>query len=89
MMLDMLAAISRKDYDDRRRRQNEGIQTARTAGLYKGRKPNTARNAEILALIDSGKTWNEVTALKQRARSTIARLLNDRAAAAITEGQQE
>ncbi len=29
MMLDMLAAIARKDYEDRRRRQMEGITSAR------------------------------------------------------------
>jgi DNA invertase Pin-like site-specific DNA recombinase len=35
MMLDMLAAIARKDYDDRRRRQMQGIAKAK-------RKANTA-----------------------------------------------
>ena len=29
MMLDMLAAIARKDYEDRRRRQKEGVEKAR------------------------------------------------------------
>lgn len=37
MMLDMLAAIARKDYEDRRRRQAEGIAKAKLAGRYKGR----------------------------------------------------
>lgn len=40
MMLDMLAAVPRKDYEDRRRRQNEGIAKARAAGKYKGRPRN-------------------------------------------------
>ena len=31
MLLDMLAAVSRKDYDDRRRRQLEGIKAAKEA----------------------------------------------------------
>ena len=35
MMLDVLAAVARKDYDDRRRRQAEGVSRARNAGLYK------------------------------------------------------
>ena len=34
MLLDMLAAVSRKDYDDRRRRQLEGIKAAKEAGKY-------------------------------------------------------
>src|SRR5262249_15832217 len=37
MMLDMLAAIARKDYDDRRRRQAQGIARAKSAGVYRGR----------------------------------------------------
>jgi DNA invertase Pin-like site-specific DNA recombinase len=41
LMLDMLAAVARKDYQDRRRRQNEGIKKAKTQGLYKGRRENT------------------------------------------------
>ena len=40
MMMDMLAAISRKDYEDRRRRQKQGIEKAMNEGKYKGRKPN-------------------------------------------------
>ncbi len=36
MMLDMIAAIARKDYDDRRRRQRQGIAKAKEQGLYKG-----------------------------------------------------
>jgi DNA invertase Pin-like site-specific DNA recombinase len=38
LMLDMLAAIARKDYQDRRRRQTEGIAKAKTQELYKGRR---------------------------------------------------
>lgn len=37
MMLDMLAAIARKDYEDRRRRQSEGISKAKAEGKYRGR----------------------------------------------------
>jgi DNA invertase Pin-like site-specific DNA recombinase len=41
MMLDVLAAVARKDYEDRRRRQFEGTARAKAAGLYKGR-PETS-----------------------------------------------
>ena len=37
MMLDVLAAVARKDYDDRRRRQAQGIATAKAARKYRGR----------------------------------------------------
>jgi DNA invertase Pin-like site-specific DNA recombinase len=34
MMLDVLAAIARKDYEDRRRRQQQGIAVAKATGGY-------------------------------------------------------
>ena len=37
MLLDMLAAVARKDYDDRRRRQAQGQAKAKADGRYKGR----------------------------------------------------
>ncbi|SER56223.1 MULTISPECIES: recombinase family protein [Pseudomonas] len=37
MMLDMMAAIARKDYEQRRERQAQGIEKAKTEGKYKGR----------------------------------------------------
>ena len=37
MLLDMLAAIARKDYDDRRRRQAQGQARAKEEGRYRGR----------------------------------------------------
>ena len=47
-LLDMLAAIARKDYTDRRRRQADGIAKAKTEGAYKGRREGAARNAAIV-----------------------------------------
>ena len=44
MILDVLAAVARKDYDDRRRRQAQGIATAQAKGRYKGRQENIKRN---------------------------------------------
>lgn len=38
MLLDMLAITARKDYEDRRRRQAEGIEIAKADGKYQGRK---------------------------------------------------
>ena len=41
MLLDMLAAVARKDYEDRRRRQAQGIVKAKAEGLYRGRAENS------------------------------------------------
>jgi DNA invertase Pin-like site-specific DNA recombinase len=46
-LLDMLAAVARKDYDDRRRRQAQGQAKAKLEGRYKGRPEDTDRNESI------------------------------------------
>ncbi|RWD70200.1 recombinase family protein [Mesorhizobium sp.] len=74
MMLDMLAAIARKDYDDRRRRQAEGIVKAKAKGAYRGRQEDTTRNDLIKRLLREGKTWKEIEDGIKASRGTVARL---------------
>lgn len=50
MMLDMLAAIARKDYQDRRRRQEEGIIKAKAAGKFRGRQADLHLHDKFLEL---------------------------------------
>ncbi|PNH92560.1 recombinase family protein [Vibrio diazotrophicus] len=50
MMMDMLAAIARKDYQDRRRRQAEGIKKAKEEGKYKGRQADLDLHEKIYQL---------------------------------------
>jgi DNA invertase Pin-like site-specific DNA recombinase len=57
MLLDMLAAVARKDYDDRRR-QAQGQAKAQAAGLYKGRAEDTERNAGIASMLAAGQSWS-------------------------------
>ncbi|MBA9845639.1 MAG: recombinase family protein [Ralstonia sp.] len=74
MMLDMLAAIARKDYDDRRRRQAQGIEKLKAEGGYKGRKPDVQRNAAIMQMLQRGDSWNTIVAATGCSRSTLSRL---------------
>lgn len=74
MMLDMLAAIARKDYDDRKRRQAQGIAKLKDAGGYPGRKPDAQRNAAIKQMLRSGTSWNHIVAATGCSRSTLSRL---------------
>jgi DNA invertase Pin-like site-specific DNA recombinase len=80
MMLDMLAAVARKDYEDRRRRQAQGQARAKAEGLYKGRKEDTARNAGIAAMLKAGSSWSQIQAATGCSRATIAKI-RQRAAA--------
>lgn len=74
MLLDMLAAVARKDYTDRRRRQAQGIKRAKEDGLYKGRKPDTERNAAIADMLNRGMSWSQVCQVTGASRSTLKRI---------------
>lgn len=74
MLLDMLAAIARKDYEDRRRRQAQGIAKAKAEGVYRGRPENTERNAAILAMLKAGQSWSTIQKATGCGRATLARL---------------
>ncbi|XHS78113.1 recombinase family protein [Burkholderiaceae bacterium UC74_6] len=80
MLLDMLAVVARKDYTDRRRRQAQGIEKAKTAGLYRGRPVDTERHAVIAELLDNGLSWSKVVELTGASRSTILRVVRAREA---------
>ena len=74
MMLDMLAAIARKDYEDRRRRAAQGIEKAKAKGAYKGRKEDTERNALIQRHLKAGQSsWKEIMELVGCSRGTVAK----------------
>jgi DNA invertase Pin-like site-specific DNA recombinase len=74
MMLDMLAAIARKDYEDRMRRQAQGIVKAKQDGRYKGRPADCARNEAITKMLRQRQSWNSIIAATKCSRSTLAKL---------------
>ena len=74
MMLDMLAAIARKDYDTRRHRQKQGIAVAKAAGAYRGRREDTDRNHAIMAMLRSGTPWTTIQNATGCSSSTVHRL---------------
>lgn len=77
MMLDVLAAVARKDYEDRRRRQAEGTARAKVAGLYKGRPENKARNTAIAGMLRDGRSWREIMDATGCSRTLLAKLARD------------
>lgn len=75
MMLDVLAITARKDYEDRRRRQAEGIEKAKAAGKYQDRKPrreDVARRAAVRKLLLAGNTYSEIQSALSCSRRLIA-----------------
>ena len=81
MMMDMLAAVARKDYEDRRRRQAEGIVKARAANAYTGRPEDKERNAVIAGLLAKGVSWTQVQKATGCGRATVAKVAKRAAAA--------
>jgi DNA invertase Pin-like site-specific DNA recombinase len=82
MLLDVLAASARKDYDDRRRRQARGQAKAKAQGRYKGRPVDTDRNEGIARLLASGQSWSAIQDVTGCSRATIAKIAKrDRPAA--------
>ena len=71
MMLDMLAAIARKDYTDRRRRQQEGVKKAKEKGVYRGRIPDQNKHDLIRSLRHQGKSISETARLAGVSERTV------------------
>jgi DNA invertase Pin-like site-specific DNA recombinase len=74
MMLDVLAAVARKDYEDRRRRQAQGQARAKAQGKYKGRAENVARNKGIATMLAKKISWSEIQDATRCSRATIAKI---------------
>ena len=78
MMMDMLAAIARKDYEDRRRRQAEGIIKAKAEGKYRGRIADAQKHELIRTLrLVNGKSLRETARLAGVSKMTVVRVCNN------------
>lgn len=79
MMLDMLAAIARKDYTDRRRRQAQGIANVmsdpeKRASKFKGKPEDVKRHEKIAKLLHAKMGWTDVMATVGCSRTTVAKV---------------
>lgn len=72
MLLDMLAAIARRDYEQRRTRQKQGIEKAKALGKYPGRKRNLKKYETIQKLLNNDASWSSIQELTKCSRSTIS-----------------
>jgi DNA invertase Pin-like site-specific DNA recombinase len=73
MLLDMLAAVARRDYEQRKIRQKQGIEKAKLAGKYRGRAINKERHDAINNLLKSGCSWSKIQKTLGCSRGTISR----------------
>lgn len=85
MLLDMLAVVARKDYEDRRRRQTQGIEREKAkdksldkAGrTYKGRQTDHELHARIKACVASGNSLRKTATIVGCALSTVQRAMKE------------
>ncbi|MGV8865122.1 MAG: recombinase family protein [Pseudomonas sp.] len=54
MLVEMMAAIARKDYEQRRERQAQGIDKAKAAGKYQGRPVDEDLHKRVKELLKAG-----------------------------------
>ena len=71
MLLDTLAAMARKDYEDRRRRQAEGVAKARAAGKYQGKPRNLRKREKVAALLKAGFSIRKAAEIASVSPSTV------------------
>lgn len=80
MMIEMFAAFSRKDYEDRRRRQAEGIAIAKEEGKFKG-KQQTQKTIDkcikALDLVGKGLTKEQAAKAVGMGVATLYRYIKD------------
>jgi len=74
MMLDMVAAIARKDYEQRRERQAQGIEKAKEKGVYKGRPVDQAKHDRIRQLLEKGFSIRKAAEMANAAPSTVQKV---------------
>jgi DNA invertase Pin-like site-specific DNA recombinase len=74
MLLDTLAAVARKDYDDRRRRQAQGQAKAKAEKRYRGRPEDVKRNSGIACMLAKGVSWSQIQAATGCSRATVAKI---------------
>jgi DNA invertase Pin-like site-specific DNA recombinase len=70
MLMDMLAAVARKDFEDRRRRQMQGQAKAQAEGKYVGRPEDKRRNTRIATMLAAGTSYSAVQEATGCSRAT-------------------
>ena len=74
MLLKLALQMAHDDYEDRRERQRQGIALAQAKDRYKGRRPDTAMHARIMALRAGGNSIAKTAKLAGCSPSQVKRI---------------
>lgn len=71
MMLETMAAVARKDYEQRRDRQSQGIAKAKARGVYRGKPRDEEKRRKVAELLEAGFSVRRTAALAPASTSTV------------------
>jgi DNA invertase Pin-like site-specific DNA recombinase len=74
LLLKLALQMARDDYETRRERQRQGVQLAKVAGKYTGRKADTTTHQRIVALRHAGQTIKRTAELAGCSISQVKRI---------------
>lgn len=74
MLIDMMAAIARKDYEQRRARQAQGIEKAKAAGKYQGKAIDRDLHRRVKKLLGEGIGIRPTARLAQCSPTTVHKI---------------
>lgn len=74
LLLKLALQMARDDYETRRERQRQGVQLAKAAGKYTGRRADTATHQRIVALRRAGQTIQRTAELAGCSISQVKRI---------------
>ena len=74
LLLKLALQMARDDYETRRERQRQGVQLAKAAGKYAGRRPNVAIHQRIIALRGAGQSIKRTAELAGCSESQVKRV---------------
>jgi DNA invertase Pin-like site-specific DNA recombinase len=74
LLLKLALQMARDDYETRRERQHQGVQLAKAAGKYTGRKADTATHQRIVVLRRAGETIERTAELAGCSVSQVKRI---------------
>ena len=77
MLLKLALQMARDDYETRRERQRQGIEQAKGAGKYRGRRADPKRRAQVVALRKSGHSITRTAELAGCSPSQVKRIWAD------------
>lgn len=77
LLLKLALQMARDDYETRRERQRQGVQLAKAAGKYPGRKPNENLHQRIIVLRGAGESIKSTAKLAGCSESQVKRIWAD------------